>query len=127
MFDFIGSPWVGAIVAIAALLLLVLLLLRYRALERAGTPLPPGAGGARMVGTTGTVVVDHVPGEQRGQVHVLGEDWSIADAVDRRLPVGTTVRVERVTGTRLVVAPTTDAGDGSEPDSHPDTNHDVRT
>ena len=98
-----GSPWTGALVAVVLVVLVVALLRRYRALERAGTPLPPGVGGARMVGTTGVVVTEHVPGSQRGQVHVLGEDWIIADAVTEQLPVGASVRVEAVSGTRLQV------------------------
>lgn len=101
--QFIGSPWTGALVALAVVLLVLALLRRYRSLERAGTPLPPGVGGARMVGTTGVVVAEHVPGTKRGQVHVLGEDWNVADDVTERLSVGDTVRVERVSGTRLVV------------------------
>lgn len=110
----IGSPWVGALAALVVVLLLLVLLRRYRALEREGTPLPPGVGGARMVGTTGIVVGAHVPGRQRGQVRVLGEDWVVADDVREPLPVGATVRVERVTGTRLVV--TTVAADAAHDD-----------
>ena len=104
MEQFVGSPWTGALVAIALVLVVVAVLRRYRALERAGTPLPPGVGGARMVGTTGVVVTEHAPDDgRRGQVHVLGEDWVIADTVTETLPVGATVRVEAVTGTRLHV------------------------
>ena len=101
-------PWVAAL----AVLVLVGLLLRYRTLARSGTGLPPGVGGGRMVGTTGTVTGEHVPGTQRGTVHVLGEDWTVADVVVVPLDVGDTVTVERVVGTRLVVRETNDPGKG---------------
>lgn len=98
-----GSTWVGALVVAVGLLLVVALFVRYRRLERAGTPLPPGTGGARMVGASGTVVADHLPGQQRGRVRVLGEEWGVADAVTDPLHTGEHVRVREVTGTRLVV------------------------
>lgn len=98
-----GSTWTGALVAVVLVVVVVVVLRRYQALERAGTPLPPGVGGARMVGTTGVVITEHVPGSQRGEVRVLGENWIIADAVTEQLPVGASVRVEAVSGTRLQV------------------------
>lgn len=98
----------------------VLLVLRYRALERAGTPLPPGAGGARLVGVEAAVVTAHRPPRTRGTVRVLGDDWGIADDVPGPLPRGTTVRVVEVVGTRLVVVPVTSRHDDHGVDGDPD-------
>lgn len=110
---FSGSPWPGVVVAVVAVVVVLGLLMRYRALDRAGSPLPPGAGGARLIGTTGTVSVAHEPGVARGRVLVLGDEWGVADDVSTRLTVGDTVVVDEVVGTRLVVTPpstTTDRG-----------------
>ena len=125
MLQFAGSTWTGVLLTVVGIVVVLLLLHRYRALERAGSALPPGAGGARMVGTTGTVVADHVPEGQRGRVRVLGEEWAIADAVGERLQAGQEVRVQRVSGTRLVVVPAP-AADGESRDQEGDVD-DVRT
>jgi membrane protein implicated in regulation of membrane protease activity len=97
--------WIGLAVAVVVTAVVVGAFLRYRALERAGSGLPPGVGGARLVGVTGEVVADHVPPGRRGRARVLGEEWALADDVTVQLRAGSTVRVTDVVGTRLVVEP----------------------
>ena len=103
MAELLGSSWIGVAFAVACIAVALGLVLRYRALERAGTPLPPGAGGARLRGVTTVVAEPHVPGRTAGLVTVLGDDWRIAEDVQERLEAGTRVEIVEVVGTRLVV------------------------
>lgn len=110
-----GSSWIGIVLAIIGVTVALGLLLRYRRLEREGTPLPPGAGGARLVGVVATMVEDHDPRGRAGTVRVLGDDWVLADAVVVPLTAGQPVRVTEVVGTRLIVAPVDDEAAAAGP------------
>lgn len=92
-------PWVGLVAVVAVLL--IGMLLRYRMLERRGSGLPPGTGGARLVGMTGEVVAaprDSTP----AQVQVLGEQWRVARGA-AGLTIGDRVVITDVEGVGLVV------------------------
>lgn len=84
--------------------------LGFRPLARrldADTPDVAGIGANRLVGERGSVIeaVPPTPGDA-GMVRVGAEEWK-ADAVeDIGLPVGSTIRVLEVRGTRLLVEPT---------------------
>jgi len=65
-----------------------------------------GVGSNRLVGMVGTVVED-IPArsEQAGMVKLGGEQWRASTGDNLSIPIGTTIRVLEVTGTRLVVEP----------------------
>lgn len=90
----------GATVAVAAVLAAVVS--RYLALVRRGSGLPPGAGGGRLVGMTGTIT--HHDGAGTARVDVLGDEWRVVGDT-RGLAVGDRVRVTDVEGVALVVTP----------------------
>lgn len=70
-------------------------------------PLPLGVGADRLVGTTGTVIVDIQPhdSDRRGRVAFEGEVWGALSKADHVLLVGTRVRIAEVVGTRVIVEP----------------------
>ncbi len=67
---------------------------------------PPGVGADRLVDMTGIVTVEVDPADttRAGRVSVDGEVWGVADPQER-LPVGTSVVVTAIRGTRVVVDP----------------------
>lgn len=73
---------------------------RYRALIRHGSGLPPGTGGGRLVGMTGTIT--HHDGTGGARVNVLGDEWRVAGDPDA-IAEGDRVRVTGVEGVALVV------------------------
>ena len=63
--------------------------------------LPPGVGLEGMVGEKGVAVADLDP---EGQVRARHETWT-AESVGPAIPEGSPVRIVRVAGLRLIVAP----------------------
>lgn len=90
----------GATVAVATLLAAIVS--RYLALVRRGSGLPPGTGGGRLVGMTGTIT--HHDGAGTARVDVLGDEWRVAGDT-HGLAEGDRVRVTDVEGVALVVTP----------------------
>lgn len=91
------SPW---LIGVLALMLALFFGFVVRAVVRARR-MPVTAGLEELVGTTG-VALDEL--DPRGRVRAAREVWT-AEAIDGRIPAGTTVRVVRVVGVRLVVEP----------------------
>lgn len=94
------TTWV--VLLLATVVVVGAVVARYRALVRRGSGLPPGTGGGRLVGMTGTITRHDGAGDVR--VTVLGDEWGVAGDTDR-LAEGDTVRVTGVEGVTLVVTP----------------------
>lgn len=107
------STWVWLVPAVAVVVVGVAA--RYRALMRRGSGLPPGTGGVRLVGMTGTITRHDGAGDVR--VSVLGDEWRAVGDTDR-LAVGDRVRVTDVEGVALAVTPVP-APDAAEEDATP--------
>ncbi|MCP3987592.1 MAG: NfeD family protein [Actinomycetia bacterium] len=73
----------------------------------ASTPEVAGIGANRLLGVAGTVIeaITAMDG-QGGMVKIGTEEWKADSAAEFGLPVGMTIRVLEVRGTRLVVEPT---------------------
>lgn len=95
------TTWVWLV--LAAVAAVGALAARYRALVRRGSGLPPGTGGGRLVGMTGTIT--HHDGAGDAHVSVLGDQWRVAGD-GQRFAEGDRVRVTGVEGVALVVTPT---------------------
>ena len=100
-------PWVWLV---GGGVVLVGVVRRYQSLVRQGTRLPPGVGGARLVGSTGVVTraIDPDDATAHGQVRVAGETWFARAAGPDVLTEGARVRITEVEGTRLHVVPVDD-------------------
>ena len=87
---------------------------RWKRLVAEGNTLPPGVGAIRLVGMHADVAraVGGPDDTPIGQVRVAGESWGALTDDDTALPVGSTVQVVAVHGTRLLVtaASTTSTG-----------------
>lgn len=94
------TTWVWLV--LAAVAAVGALAARYRALVRRGSGLPPGTGGGRLVGMTGTIT--HHDGAGDARVSVLGDEWRVAGDV-HELAEGDRVLVTGVEGVALVVTP----------------------
>ncbi len=94
------TTWVWLV--LAAVAAVGALAARYRALVRRGSGLPPGTGGGRLVGMTGTIT--HHDGAGDTRVSVLGDEWRVAGETDD-LTEGDRVLVTGVEGVALVVTP----------------------
>ncbi len=101
------STWVWLVLAATAAV--GALAARYRALVRRGSGLPPGTGGGRLVGMTGTIT--HHDGAGDARVSVLGDEWRVAGNA-HRFAEGDLVRITGVEGVALVVKLVTAAGPG---------------
>ncbi len=77
--------------------------------RRITKPEPELVGALRLAGATGLVVQDIKPPEL-GRVKVSGEEWLAESNV--AINAGVKVRVLRVDGTRLIVEPFTERGEG---------------
>lgn len=98
-----GSVAVQAIVAVVVATVVGAVAARYLALVRRGSGLPPGTGGGRLVGMTGTITHHDRAGNAR--VSLLGgEEWRVAGGT-HQLAEGDRVRVTAVEGVALVVTP----------------------
>ena len=64
---------------------------------------PEKMGVDRLIGKRARVIEEIEPGDGAGRVRIAREEWRADSAVDRAIPVGTVVVVERVEGTHLVV------------------------
>lgn len=95
-----GSVAVQVIVVVVVATTGAAVAARYRALVRRGSGLPPGTGGGRLVGMTGTIT--HHGGSGDARVSLLGDEWRVAGDTDR-LAEGDRVRVTGVEGVALVV------------------------
>ena len=93
---------------------------RYLALVRQGSGLPPGTGGSRLVGTTGTITHHDEAGITR--VRVLGDEWPVAGGAPG-LSEGDHVRVTAVEGVALVVTPATASTDPTVDPAPDDASH----
>jgi membrane protein implicated in regulation of membrane protease activity len=81
-------------------------------------PMPIGVGADRMVGGTGSIVVD-VPASPTGSGEVLirGELWRAESHSGAPIGTGTVVEIIAVRGTRVIVTPVAQtAPDGPSPD-----------
>lgn len=94
------TTWV--LLLLATVVVVGAVVARYRALVRRGSGLPPGAGGGRLVGMTGTIT--HHDGAGTVRVDVLGDEWRVAGDT-HGLAEGDRVRVTDVEGVALVVTP----------------------
>lgn len=98
----VGTQWV------AFLLISIATFAALRPVARrleAQTPLQSGVGASRWVGKIGVVLADIPAGRtSSGTIRVDREEWRAESAEGTTIPVGTTVKVIDVTGTRLVVA-----------------------
>lgn len=83
--------------------------LAFRGLADKLTHEPPVKTGVdRLIGKRGVVIEELTPDSSVGQVRIEREEWR-ADAPGRQMvPVGTTVMVDGVEGTHLVVHPVDD-------------------
>lgn len=111
------TTWV--LLLLATVVVVGAVVARYRALVRRGSGLPPGAGGGRLVGMTGTIT--HHDGAGTVRVDVLGDEWRVAGDT-HGLAEGDRVRVTDVEGVALVVTriaadtdPATDDATRSQP------------
>lgn len=102
-------PWLWLVPGVVVLVLVVL---RYRSLARQGTRLPPGVGATRLQGLTGVVTstVDPSDPDTHGEVRVGGETWAAITTGAEALPEGASVRILDVEGTRVRVEPTDERG-----------------
>ena len=66
----------------------------------------------RVIGAEGMVLEDINNLKARGQVKVQGNIWTARTEDDRPIPKDTTVRVLRIEGVKLIVAPLQEAGKG---------------
>jgi membrane protein implicated in regulation of membrane protease activity len=74
------------------------------------------SGANRWVNRVATVLTEIPPGPgETGLVRIEREQWRAESSTDLALAPGTTVKVIRVDGTRLIVEPTTTAPSGPEP------------
>jgi len=73
-------------------------------------PPTPGIGANRLVGHQ-ALTVEEIPfgSETHGMVRAGGETWNAVSANDMTIPVGTSVRIIEVRGTRVVVEPAPDS------------------
>lgn len=70
------------------------------------SPAIPGIGANRLVGMTGVVTADVAHGVgSHGSVKVEGETWRAEGRDGMGIPLGTSVRIVEVKGTRVVVEP----------------------
>lgn len=73
-----------------------------RRITRSSAHAPVGAG--RWVGRQAVVVAD-IPASGTGMVRLDSEQWRAESGTDTHIPVGSTVLVTRIDGTRLEVVP----------------------
>lgn len=97
-----GTVLVQTVVAVAIATVVGAVAARYQELIRRGSGLPPGIGGGRLVGMTGTIT--HHDGAGDARVSLDGDEWRVAGDTDR-LAEGDRVRVTGVEGVALVVTP----------------------
>lgn len=101
-----GAPGrVQAVVAVVGGIGLTGLFWRWNGLLAQGNTLPPGVGAVRLVGLQAKVrrEVDARGVAPIGQVFVAGETWGAWTADGGPIPIGSSVTVVEVKGTRLVV------------------------
>lgn len=97
----LAAQWVGFVLT-AAVALAVLVPVGRRSDRAAHAPV----GATRWVGRVATVL-EAIPGgpHETGLVRVEREQWRAESEDAREIPAGSTVRVVRVDGTRLIVTP----------------------
>ena len=76
------------------------------------TPRRQATNADRVIGAEGMVLEDINNLKARGQVKVQGNIWTARTEDDRPIPKDTTVRVLRIEGVKLIVAPLQEAGKG---------------
>lgn len=84
----------------------------YRLSARLRHPRPQPTNADRVIGQTGIVTIAISDRDQSGQVRVMGQVWSArtdtsvrTDETADEIPVDTEVRVLRIEGVKLIVAP----------------------
>lgn len=78
----------------------------HRYIRRQDSDGQPRVGANRWKGATGLVLQEINPISGEGMVRIFGEEWrATAEAGQGSIPVGATVEVTGVEGTRLVVLP----------------------
>jgi len=95
----LGFQWLALVLVSAAALAATRPLARR--LDASG---PSGVGADRWVGQQG-VVVRAITGQEAGLVRIGGEEWRAQSREGVAVPVGSTVLVVDVVGTRVVVLP----------------------
>lgn len=107
---FTGNIWIQFAVFLAVSFLC---LLAMRPMARKYiTPRRQATNADRVIGAEGMVLEDINNLKARGQVKVQGNIWTARTEDDRPIPKDTTVRVLRIEGVKLIVAPLQEAGKG---------------
>ncbi len=105
--SFLGAPIaVGWLIFLAGSVLAFLAMRPLAKRLDVDVPHIPGIGANRLVGHE-AVIVEDIPfgAETHGMVRAGGETWNAMTDNDMAIPVGTTVRIVEVRGTRVVVEP----------------------
>lgn len=66
---------------------------------------PEKVGVDRLVGKVGVVTEAIEPGDGAGRIRIEREEWRADSPVERLIPIGSRVRIERIEGTHVVVTP----------------------